>query len=60
MYILGNAVKNIGRNKGRNILMMVIIFAVILATAVSIIINTTTDAIISDWEIPEPVGKVPS
>lgn len=50
MYILGNAVKNIGRNKGRNSLMAVIIFAVILATAVSIIINTTTGAIIRDYK----------
>lgn len=50
MYILANAVKNIGRNKGRNILLAVIIFAVILATAVSIIINTTTGAIIRDYK----------
>lgn len=50
MYILKNAVKNIGRNKGRNILMAVIIFAIILTTAVSIIINTTTAAIIEDYK----------
>ncbi len=50
MYIFRNAVKNIGRNKGRNILMAVIIFSIILTTAVSIIINTTTSAIIKDYK----------
>ena len=48
MYILINAIKNLGRNKGRNALMAIIIFAIILAAAVSIIINTTTSAIIAD------------
>lgn len=50
MYIIKNALKNIGRNKGRNILMAVIIFAIILTTAVSIIINTTTAGIINDYK----------
>lgn len=50
MYILGNAIKNIGRNKGRNLLLAVIIFAIILTTAISIIINTTTAAIIADYK----------
>lgn len=50
MYIIINAVKNIGRNRGRNSLMAVIVFAIILTTAVSIIINTTTSAIITDYK----------
>ena len=50
MYIIKNALKNLGRNKGRNILMAVIILAIILTTAVSIIINTTTSAIIEDYK----------
>ncbi|WP_051356243.1 hypothetical protein [Clostridium intestinale] len=50
MYIIKNSVKNIIRNKGRNSLMAVIILAIILATAVSIIINTTTAAIIKDYK----------
>lgn len=50
MYIVKNSLKNIGRNKGRNSLMAVIIFAIILTTAVSIIINTTTSAIITDYK----------
>ncbi|SDZ51895.1 putative ABC transport system permease protein [Evansella caseinilytica] len=50
MYIFTNAVKNIVRNKGRNSLMAIIVFAIILTTAVSIIINTTTSAIITDYK----------
>lgn len=50
MYIIANAIKNIGRNKGRNTLMAIIVFAIILTTAVSIIINTTTSAIIADYK----------
>ena len=50
MYIIKNAIKNIGRNKGRNILTAIIIFAIILTTAISIIINTTTSAIIEDYK----------
>ena len=50
MYIILNAVKNIGRNIGRNSLMAVIVFAIIVTTAVSIIINTTTAAIITDYK----------
>jgi len=50
MYILLNAIKNLGRNKGRNILVGIIIFALIVAIAVSLIINTTANAIISDYK----------
>ncbi|WFR58400.1 FtsX-like permease family protein [Anaerocolumna sp. AGMB13025] len=50
MYIIANAIKNIGRNKGRNSIMAIIIFTIILTTAVSIIINTTTSAIITDYK----------
>ena len=50
MYILKNAIQNLGRNKGRNLLMGVIIFAIIATTAVSIIINTTTSEIIRDYK----------
>lgn len=50
MYIIKNAVKNIGRNKGRNILIAVIIFAIILTTSVSIIINTTAAELIKDYK----------
>lgn len=50
MYILQNAVKNIGRNKGRNFLLAIILFVIILTTAISIIINNTTEAIIDDYK----------
>ena len=50
MYIIKNAIKNISRNKGRNILTAVIIFAIILTTAISVIINTTTSMIIEDYK----------
>lgn len=50
MYVLTNAIKNIGRNKGRNILFGIILFVIILTTAVSIIINNTTAAIIDDYK----------
>ena len=50
MYILSNAIKNLFRNKGRNILLAIILFIIILTTAVSIIINSTTSAIIDDYK----------
>ena len=50
MYILQNALKNIARNKGRNILMGAIIFAIIATTVISLIINTASGAIIEDYK----------
>lgn len=50
MYIFNNAIKNIGRNKGRNILLGIILFVIILTTSISIIINNTTAAIIDDYK----------
>lgn len=49
MYILTNALKNLGRNKGRNILLGIIIFILILSTTVGLVINTTTKGIIEDY-----------
>ena len=50
MYILKNAAKNLLRNKGRNIIIAVIILAMLTATAVSMIITTTTATIIEDYK----------
>lgn len=50
MYILKNALKNLGRNKGRNILLAVIIFVLILSTTVALVINSTTKGIIDDYK----------
>lgn len=50
MYILQNALKNVARNKGRNILIAAIIFAIIATTVVTLIINNTTSGIIDDYK----------
>ena len=50
MYIFGNALKNVARNKGRNILLATIIFAIIATTAVTLIINNTASGIIDDYK----------
>ena len=50
MYILQNALKNVARNKGRNILMATVIFAIIVTTVVALIINNTTNGIIDDYK----------
>lgn len=50
MYILKNALKNLGRNKDRNILLGIIIFVVILSTTVALVINTTSKNIIEDYK----------
>ena len=47
MYILQNAAKNIGRNKGRNILIGVIILVIIATSAIALIINNTANGIIN-------------
>lgn len=50
MYIFQNALKNIMRNRGRNILMGAIIFAIILTTVVALIINNTASAVIESYK----------
>ena len=50
MYIFQNALKNITRNKGRNILLAVIIFAIVTAIVVSLAINNTSSAVIDDYK----------
>ncbi|MBU3103655.1 ABC transporter permease [Clostridium gasigenes] len=50
MYIFKNAMKNIYRNKGRNILIGIIILGIIVSTVVAFSINTTTDEIIKDYK----------
>ena len=49
MYIFGDALKNVVRNKGRNILVAAIIFAIIATTVVTLMINNTTSGIINDY-----------
>ena len=50
MYIFQNALKNVARNKGRNILIAAIIFAIIVTTVVTLMINNTTSGIIDDYK----------
>ncbi|MBU3093115.1 FtsX-like permease family protein [Clostridium sp. CF011] len=50
MYIFQNAIKNVGRNKGRNILMGIIILIIIITTVVSLIINNATSEIIDNYK----------
>ncbi|MDR0885293.1 MAG: ABC transporter permease [Clostridiales Family XIII bacterium] len=50
MYIITNALKNLGRNKGRNFLIGIILLVIIVATAIAIIINSTASSIIDDYK----------
>ncbi|MDR2572661.1 MAG: ABC transporter permease [Oscillospiraceae bacterium] len=50
MYIFQNALKNIARNKGRNILLGTIIFAIIATTVVALLITNTSDRIIDEYK----------
>ncbi|MCL2513426.1 MAG: FtsX-like permease family protein [Oscillospiraceae bacterium] len=50
MYVLKNALKNLVRNRGRNTLIAVIIFAIITTTVIALIINNTSSGIIDDYK----------
>ncbi|WP_250675911.1 FtsX-like permease family protein [Paraclostridium ghonii] len=50
MYILKNALSNLTRNKGRNMLVGIIMIAILSCTAISIIINTASNKIIDDYK----------
>jgi len=48
MYAIEHALFNLGKNKGRNILQGIIIFAIITASVVTLAISSTTGAVIYD------------
>lgn len=50
MYILNNAIKNLFRNKGRNIIVALIILTMLTFTSISMIINSATDAVIKNYK----------
>ena len=50
MYIIQNALKNVARNKGRNILMGSIILAIIITTVIALIINTASGSVIESYK----------
>lgn len=50
MYIFKNAIKNITRNKGRNVLIGIIIFVVTLASTIALAITNTSSYLIQSYE----------
>jgi len=50
MYVIEHALLNLGKNKGRNILLGVIIFAIITAAVVALAIYNTTEAAIEETQ----------
>lgn len=50
MYIIQNALKNVLRNKGRNLLIAAIIFAIVLTTVVALTINNTASTVIDRYK----------
>lgn len=50
MYIIKNAIISISRNKGRNILIGIIVFTIALASSVALAINNTSDSLIKSYE----------
>jgi len=48
MYVIKHALLNLGKNKGRNILLAVMIFAIITAAVVTLAIFNTTGTVISE------------
>lgn len=50
MYLLKNAVKNLMRNKGRNLIVAVILLAMLTFTAIAMIINAATDGVIKNYK----------
>ena len=49
MYVYKNALENLLRNKGRNILIATIIFVIVATTVVALIINNTASSVIEDY-----------
>ena len=48
-YVIENALLNLGKNKGRNLLQGVMIFAVITTTVIALSIYNTAGSIISEY-----------
>lgn len=50
MYILKNAIKNLFRNKGRNVIVSLILFIMLTFTTVSIMITSAATAVIDNYK----------
>jgi putative ABC transport system permease protein len=48
MYLITNSIKNLGRNKGRNILIAAITLAIIISTVVTLTINNAAARVVDD------------
>jgi len=48
MYLFTNAIKNLGRNKGRNILIAAVTLAIIISTVITLTINNAAAGIVND------------
>ena len=49
MYVMQNAVRNIFRNKGRNIILAFIFFLIICAATVAFLMNSATKSVLRDY-----------
>lgn len=50
MYILKNALQNLLRNRGRNLMIAGIIFVIIVSSVAALMINNTADGVIDDYK----------
>ena len=50
MYILQNAMQNLTRNKGRNLMVAAIIFVIIVSCVTALMINNTAAGVIEDYK----------
>lgn len=50
MYVLRHAFANLKRNRGRNILLGIVIFLIIILTAISTILHATSTLIIQNYK----------
>jgi len=50
MYIIKNAMQNLIRNKGRNLMMGGIIFVIIVSVVTALMINNTAGGVINDYK----------
>jgi putative ABC transport system permease protein len=48
MYLFANAIKNLGRNKGRNILIATVTLAIIISTVITLTINNAASIVVDD------------
>ena len=50
MYILKNSLRNLSRNRGRNLMVGGIIFVLIVSVVTALMINNTADGVINDYK----------